>query len=466
MTTLPLALLLAVVTPLGGVADETAHAARAESLSAGQLFEHRGRSPWFDGSLKNSAGVDVDVAFLSAHEVYAANTRVAAADVRKAQELGWTGARTYVEVAPLAPYFPVFYGPAAITIAAAKVLGASPYNAFLASRLTNVAVFAALGLVALLIARRGQGLFFCVLSLPMTVSLAASLSQDGLIIASSVCAASVLTRTLDDEQATHLGAPRLAAAAVIGLIGLGKIPYLALAALLLLPLPASRPALLRRVGLAMATVMPATLWVAYAMSHISVPWPPMAPYSPGPLWPGAADLVFNSPDAASQLRVLLAAPTRVATITWYTISTDQWIVPTAIGVLGFLSIPLPSALYSLWQAALASACVGAVFTDAVQRRVQFPWRDALVVSIAVCLGVIAIYMSQYLTWTIVGAERVEGPTGRYLLPLLPALVFATPVVRGPAFRWIANLLLVPACVAALFSLVEVPRTIIDALYLR
>jgi len=48
----------------------------------------------------------------------------------------------------------------------------------------------------------------------------------------------------------------------------------------------------------------------------------------------------------------------------------------------------------------------------------------------------------YLTWTSVGADRIDGPQGRYLLPLVPMLVLAFARIRpGPvgAGRWPAML---------------------------
>jgi hypothetical protein len=48
--------------------------------------------------------------------------------------------------------------PAALAIAGAKLIGASPYFAFLVGRLANLTIFAVLSIAALLLARRGQTL--------------------------------------------------------------------------------------------------------------------------------------------------------------------------------------------------------------------------------------------------------------------------------------------------------------------
>jgi hypothetical protein len=48
---------------------------------------------------------------------------------------------------------------------------------------------------------------------------------------------------------------------------------------------------------------------------------------------------------------------------------------------------------------------------------------------AACL--FATYLALYLTWTPVGAERIEGVQGRYLLPLLALLGLALPRLALP-----------------------------------
>jgi uncharacterized membrane protein len=473
--TLPLGLFLAIATPFGGVADELAHAMRAESLSSGQVFAHRGPQVLASGAIQLSSGVDIDVGIARASELAYLATHTNAAEMAKASQAMWAHTRTYVVVTPIAVYFPIFYAPAALGILGVKLVAGGPASAFLAGRLANLATFAALGLAALMLARRGRGVLFCTLALPMTVSLAASFNPDGLLIAASVLAVALLTRAVEPMRAdgssdacaargSHAGA-----AAIIGLIALAKFPYAVLAGLLLLPLQPLDRGLLRRVGIAVLAVVPAVVWIAYAMSRIATPVGPIGPtaeYAPGPLWPGPGDVLFHGADSGAQLRVLAAAPLRIVTLTWGTIGHDPWIVRSTIGVLGPLSIPLPEDLYGLWKVALACACGAAALGGGGRWKLRLNWADAVIVAGVICLGVIAIYMSQYLVWTKVGATQVEGPTGRYLLPLFPAIALALPRVRVPGLFGLRCLLLAPACAAALVNLAVVPRAIIGGFYLQ
>jgi hypothetical protein len=101
----------------------------------------------------------------------------------------------------------------------------------------------------------------------------------------------------------------------------------------------------------------------------------------------------------------------------------------AIGVLGRLDLPLPGWLYGLWAAALAGAVLGDMLAEERREgpRVQ---ETLLILAIGVaCL--FATYLALYLTWTPVGAKRIEGVQGRYLLPLLPLLGLALPRVAVP-----------------------------------
>ncbi len=63
-----------------------------------------------------------------------------------------------------------------------------------------------------------------------------------------------------------------------------------------------------------------------------------------------------------------------------------------------------------------------------------------------CLWLVVI--SQYLTWTNVGENRIDGPQGRYLLPLVPMLVLAFARTRREEAggRWPAMLPVAAAAV--------------------
>jgi uncharacterized membrane protein len=195
------------------------------------------------------------------------------------------------------------------------------------------------------------------------------------------------------------------------------------------------------------------------MAKIAVPWPPLPAYAAGPLWPGAPGAVFQSPVPATQLLVILADPLRVITITWNTILSEPWLYRSAVGVLGFNDLYLPRGLYRVWSVSLLSACLAAMVNDGRSWGVRVNINDSIVVLVVICTGVIAVYMSQYFTWTQVGAETAAGPAGRYLLPLAPAAVLALPRLSGPGLHRVRAILMGLTCLAACVGLFGVPPVI-------
>jgi Predicted membrane protein (DUF2142) len=476
----PFGICLAMLTPPGQVADESAHASRAQALRSGQLIGRRGSVTWIDGSTRAVAGVQIDFAVLfAAFPRIGGPLRGISAEqllAKRAQE--WTHVPGFVEITPLAVYAPVFYIPGAIGLSLAQRLGAKPYQALIAGRIANLLCYAAMGLLALLVARRGQALMFCVLSVPMTVSLAGSLNQDGQIIAAAVLGTALLTkpatRALEQQRAWH-DRRYWAGIALLSCVALVKIPYAGLAALAVVPLggAGSRPLAVRTAALAII-LAPAFAWTLYALINVSA-LSPMVPYSPGPLWPGDPSLLFNGPDAGAQLRVLLSEPSRLLTLPFQTIITDQWLFRQGIGLLGWLDLPLQSWLYELWTWALACAIAADLLArdHANRPSVRIGGLETALLTLSAVAVLIAIYQAQYLTWTPVGGTRIVGPSGRYWLPLVPLLAVAVPrflpLARMPAAGGIilvrAVLTTVPVA-AAFASLVAVPALIVVTYFVR
>ena len=457
---LPLGLIMAELTPLGQVADEGAHALRAEALLTRQLAGHRAIIT-NNGPTHVGAVVDADLALLFAM-FPPTPLDVTRDQVDTKAGYHWLKSPGAAEITPLAIYAPFFYVPAAIALEFAKRTGLGPAAAGTTGRLVNLAVFLLLGSAALLLARRGRALLFCTLSLPMTLSLAASFSQDGLIIASSTLAAALLSRGGGAADRPMRHPSYLVATLLLAMIIMVKPPYAPLAALLLVPLRrASASSWAGRLLALTLVAVPAALWTVYAQADIAaLVQHPLAPA--GPLWPGGPGDMFSVSDPALQLHVLLAHPRLILTLPWTTISHDSWILPQIAGVLGWLAIPLPHWLYVTWAVAFIVAC-SADLLGRDDRGLALGWPDTVWLLAAAIACVLAIYLSQYLVWTAIGAARIEGPQGRYLTPLIPLLAVALPRFATP--RWRSWLIAAPAGAAAL-GLVVVPWLLVSNFYLR
>lgn len=461
LVALPTGTLLALLTPPGQVADEPAHVLRAGSLLHGQLIGRRAPYRMPDGVERIMGGVDADAALLSVLEG-PGWPKLDRERIDKLRAVGWQGARQFYQVPNVAIYMPVLYIPAALGMAAAKLCGAGPYDAVQAGRLVNVLCAVLMGAAALLLARRGHALLFCTLTFPMTLNLAASINQDGLLIVSCALAAALLTRA-DSRRSWW------AAAGILGCVVAVKLPYAPLLAALLLPLPPPREwlrrdGLPRRVGIALLVALPGLLWTAYAMRNVSSPfmWPP---YEAGPLWPGPRPAPFDTTDPMAQLSVLLAEPLRALTLPWDTLAHDRTILFSTVGILGWLNIRLPDGLYAAWGLAVGAAVLCDLLAPK-RRDASCRLGDTALMLSAGMLCVLGIYLSQYLVWTPVGKASVDGPSGRYLLPVLPFLATSLPQSALPFGGILRAACLMLPIAAAVAGLAVLPMMIVAEFYLR
>jgi uncharacterized membrane protein len=86
-----------------------------------------------------------------------------------------------------------------------------------------------------------------------------------------------------------------------------------------------------------------------------------------------------------------------------------------IGNFGWLDTPLPIfAVIGYAALLLALAVTGG------DPGIEMPARSRLLVAAVAVMGLLFISTSQYLGWTPVGEQAIEGPQGRYFLPLAPA----------------------------------------------
>jgi hypothetical protein len=448
----PLLLLQAMLIPPGYAPDEPDHAARAESLLHGAILGLRGEGGGIGGSKGVVAGVLADPAIAFADQAI----QPGGAKVMTRADLD----RLLAIRSSVAPYFPAFYLPQAAGMALVRLAGGPPLLAIYAGRLAAAIGYVVLGTLALATAMRGTALLFVTLSLPMTLWLAATLNQDGLMIATACLVAALLTR-VDPGPA---GAPRLWAAAGLALILLAKPPYAPLAAMLLLPLRGSGTrAVVGRAALAVLTVLPALAWSVLLVRHVSAAVP-MPPYAPGPLYPGLPGTMFHGTDLAAQLRVLIEPPSNLLSLP----IRSAWAqapekLRQMVGGLGNLDISLLGPLYQAWDLALAAAVLATSFGSVTARpRADGPGRGLAALAVLGC--VVLIYLTLYLSWTPVGLDHVEGVQGRYALPVLPFLAFCLP--RIGTWPRLGTVLAAPAVFLAGLGIILLPLLTVTSLYLH
>lgn len=464
---LPTGLCLALLTPIGQVADEPAHIARAAGLLHGQLT---GQRETFHNPVNHhiflTAGTMVNGALVTASLTELPSLAPAPLSrkiVEAARAIPWSKTQQF-DIAPnTVQYFPALYVPGTIGIALARWCGGSPIQALFAGRIAMLLSYLAIGTAAIMVAAFGQGLLFALLSLPMALSLGASFNQDGQLIAAAALVGALLT--LDPSLHPRM---RFLALPVFALVLMSKPPYGLLLFAALIPLAA--PKLLRRIAFILLFALPPVIWVVLMMHDAQVPYH-RAAYLPGPLWTGNPHGFFHATSPLDSLRVLLAKPSRFIHLpVQFLVFNGRELAREGVGILGWLSISLGQWTYDGWFIALALAALG-VFP--ATGRNAAPWRaiDAIFVLVLVIASIFAVEIAIYLSWDNVGAAIISGPQGRYYLLFIPFLMLALPRLRKyrqgeDLNRWrIETLLALPAIIMALVDTGYLPWLIVHRFYL-
>jgi hypothetical protein len=295
----------------------------------------------------------------------------------------------------------------------------------------------------------------------MTLWLASSCNEDGLLIACSCLAAALLTRARGPRGLSYWGA-----AALLACVIAVKPAYLPLAVFMVLPCTRmDRRDMLRAGAGIAATSLPGIIWALVMLRYVSGPsvWGP--PYHPGALWPGDPARLFVGSDPAAQTLVLLHDPWLILRLPLQTIENRGLLnVQEAVGGLGNLDVVMDVRMYSLWYTAIVLAALGDVLAT---REARGPRAGlALLALLAVVATVIAIFDLEYLTWTEVGdGPLIKGVQGRYAIPLLPMISVALPLLRLPGTRWLRGALAVPVIAMAAVGMVYLPALVLETYYL-
>ena len=196
---LPTGILVALITPPGQSPDEQAHLARAAGLLHGAVLGTRkmftdpdnGKPEW-------RTGVKVDAGLENAP--WGVTTAIAGRPVVTSQDFLTTDAiasnHNYVfpNIPNTVSYFPAAYLPATFALAVGLALHASPHTCFMLARLAMLAAFLLLGALTLWLAAWGEALLLTILLLPMTLFLAGTVNEDGMLTAMACLACAALTR--------------------------------------------------------------------------------------------------------------------------------------------------------------------------------------------------------------------------------------------------------------------------------
>ncbi|HQT46907.1 MAG: hypothetical protein B7X08_00475 [Acidocella sp. 20-63-7] len=458
---LPSGLLMAFITPPGQSPDEPAHFARADGLLRGKIMgERMGVLDLNTGGREWTSGEYVDAGLFESS--FGRNTEIAGHPVVTARDFGLMRthpsdhSRIFAENDNTVLYFPMVYLPATLGLALSLALHTSPYIGILFARVFMLTAFLTLGVLALWLAAFGEAALFAVLILPMTLFLAGSLNTDGVLIGMVALSCAAYSR--------GSWGYRWLALVLLALFLSVKPPYMLLLAAFALPL--FGPGFWARARDAVLAALPVLLWVVLAAIFVLVPFS-VTRYHPGPLYAGDRSIWLDQTDSAANLHILLSDPSRFIVLPVRSIALwgGYWL-EGMIGILGLSQITMPQGYYVLWGVALAVAFSGSVFC---RRPQAVPDRTALVNFLFIGFLLLGtgwlILISLYLDWSTVGRDTIAGGQGRYLIPLLPFVIFAIPQWRG---RFALHPLVpaIPAILLGLCDLAYLPVKLAWTFYLH
>ena len=375
--------------------DELNHIKRADMVGRGLLLGQR----QVEGGIVRAGGPvetslnEVEAAY---HPMeFHSNVRLNPSATADAMTVPWGSDFSWQSFENTAIYPPVFYVPSALGLDVGKGLSLPVVQSVELARLFNLFACALVGLFAIRLAGRARYAIFLTLTLPMTAMLFSSVTQDGLLIATTALGCAIVCRSLEEARAPTK-AELVGGLACLVLVGMAKPPYV-LFDLLLFAVPfASAGQRWKAIGIA---AVPPLIW------HIAIAALVEAP------------VLRNDgrPDIAGQLHFLLSHPVAGLMAPLNTVRHGGTeLAVQVVGVFGWLDTVLPKPYYVMAYLMMIAAA-WLTWTGKPSK-----WLLAVVV-----LGVVklCIYGALYLSYTPVGFDHVEGIQGRYFLPVLAMVPF-------------------------------------------
>ncbi|MCU1349088.1 MAG: hypothetical protein JWO56_2118 [Acidobacteria bacterium] len=390
LAALLLGLIYLVVTPPGRVPDEPGHFWHAQAIVRGHFAPpHRHAVDLVP--LPTGMMTLFWVMRAEGHKLTAADFKLAASIPHEPYSPHAT---------PTFPthYTPLAYVPQTAVALLARMTGMTPFRELYLGRIVNLLTTLALIAVAMKVAPRYATLFLVTALLPMTLYELASWSADAPAIGLGILFCAFM---LEPPEATPRMIAAVAATAV--LLSLSKPAYF-LVALLALFRPTPR-------RIAIAALAATAVGIPIAMAYANYAW-----YN--------VRVGFHV-DPDEQLRCLIDAPGHFVRVIVNDLrGNGAGYVDELIGRFGWLDVRLPKAIAWLEAALLAAVGLTAAPPIDLRRRLA-----TIAILIATFLGIVA---SQYLTWTVVCADYIDGVQGRYFLPILPLALAALAL---PSPRW-------------------------------
>lgn len=384
---------LLIATPPLQVADEENHFLRSVQIAQGNLIGRR------LGDF-NSGGIlpSDSIKFAHSYDDIKGNyqKKVSWDRILNGTHFDWESHKEEAGFPNTVIYFPVFYLPSSFGVEIGKIVNTDIQTSFYLARLCNVLFCLFAGITAICISTRGKIFIVALLSMPMVLSLFASCSQDGPLIATCAVCAALLTRLEDDfSQGKWFW---IVLTISLGCIIASKPPYIliGLIPVVLMPLSMWR----RTLSIFGCIVTITMLWSLVGVHSSKIPF-----------------RISDGVDAAQQAKFLLVHPLMMIAVLWNTAKVSLLsLIGQFIGVLGWLDAPLPRWFYHFEGILfIISATLSLLYFRKNSLKKYFAKNGLIFVLFfgTMC----SVSLALYLIWTPVGGHEIEGLQGRYFIPL-------------------------------------------------
>jgi uncharacterized membrane protein len=298
-------------------------------------------------------------------------------------------------------YSPVPYIPQIIGITIAKLLNLSPILMLYLGRFCNLIATTVLAFFAIKIVPEVKWVFFLLALTPMAISQRASLSADATLYSVAFLLIAVLLNCAFNPEKEKMTWRDILWIALLSVtLSLSKqvyflVPFLSF----LIPVEkfGDRKRYWQSCLLIVAGSTLAWLLWSLVLRGVGLPTNP-----------------FLDTSVSRQIHYLLTYPFTVFSTAWNTLQGVDSTIAEFIGVLGWLDTHIPMIITISYASML-------VFVALVSHGPQLVLSGAnkLKVFFILAATIFLVYLSQYLIWTAVGASKVNGVQGRYMIPISP-----------------------------------------------
>lgn len=299
------------------------------------------------------------------------------------------------------PSVPVGYAPQVVGLSIGKSLGLSPLADFYIARILNLLTAVFITYLAIKIIPFGKIVLLLVGLLPMTVQQFASLSYDPLHISLAFLFLAYVLRLSSEKN--MISSKNILILAALSLVGLNiKLGYFLLTFLVfLLPMKKFKNKnqyWLVTVGLIFANIV-LFLLIRGVFQEV------------GGLKEGT--------DPSGQLAFVLSNPLNFAVVLFESVYRSFFFyLETFLGKPGWLTDSFPHLLYVLMLLGIATILKNE------DEKVDLSFRQRILMLTVFSAMFSLVFLSLYMGWTKVGADRVSGVQGRYFLSIAPILILA------------------------------------------